>query len=83
MNKSWYELKTPIKSGVSGDITCLQWYAINYPLSNNFYFALYNQEGVGKIIEGNIEMPQDVIDTWGTDDNVIPEWMESNKVWES
>lgn len=61
----------------------LQWYTINYPLSNTAYWSIQEDKSNTKILlSGNVELPEDLVDRWGTDDSVIPKWMGENKIWE-
>lgn len=51
-----------------------EWYMLNYPKTNNCYWALKNEED--KILaEGNEDIPQQVIDTWGADDSIIENYL--------
>jgi hypothetical protein len=54
--------------------TKFKWYMLRYPESNECYWALMDDND--KVLaDGNHNIPQEVIDTWGTDDGVISEYL--------
>ena len=54
--------------------TKIRWYMLRYPETNSCYWAL--QDSSDKTLaEGNINIPQEVIDTWGTDDSIIENYL--------
>ena len=60
--------------------TKMKWYMLNYPVSNISCYELYTEKDEF-ILNGNITIPQEVIDTWGTDDSTIQHYIleELNK----
>lgn len=57
------------------------WWMLNYPKSNDCYWALKDNDG--KLLkEGNYTIPTNVIDGWGTDDSHIQNHLINQKVWE-
>lgn len=61
--------------------TNIEWYMLNYPKSNACYWALKDADN--KLLkEGDHSIPQNVIDSWGTDDSVIENYLVETKVWE-
>lgn len=82
MKASIHKLKTPVQS-LGKTNGYLQWYAVNYPLTNTVYWSLCETANGGKgIAEGSYILPEEVLETWGTDDSVIPKHLETIKVWE-
>jgi len=49
---------------------------ISYPVSNDLYWEL-RTDNDELILNGNIMIPQEVIDVWGTDDKVIEDYILS------
>lgn len=62
--------------------TKLIWWMLNYPISNECYWSLRN-ENEKILAEGNCTIPQETIDTWGTDDSIIENYLVENRVWEA
>ena len=54
--------------------TRIRWYMLNYPESTVSYYELQTENGE-TVSRGNITIPQEVIDVWGTDDNVIEKYI--------
>lgn len=54
--------------------TKIRWYMLNYPESTTSYYELQTEEGE-IISNGNLIIPQEVIDKWGTDDSVIENYI--------
>lgn len=77
----YYKLKTPVIAlGDTGRY--IDWHAVQYPASNVFNWAVITDTINHYVIKrGGVEVPQQVIDSWGTDDKVIPQWMETQKIW--
>ena len=56
--------------------TKIRWYMLNYPESTVSYYELQTESGE-MISNGNMTIPQEVIAIWGTDDNVIENYIIS------
>jgi hypothetical protein len=54
--------------------TKIRWYMLNYPESTVSYYELQTESGE-TVSRGNINIPQDIIDVWGTDDSVIEKYI--------
>lgn len=54
--------------------TKLRWYMLNYPESTMSYYELQTEEGE-VVTNGNMTIPQEVIDKWGTDDSIISDYI--------
>jgi hypothetical protein len=54
--------------------TKIRWYMLNYPAGTTSYYELQTESGE-MITNGNITIPQEVIDIWGTDDSVIENYI--------
>lgn len=54
--------------------TKIRWYMLNYPVSNMSYYELQTESGE-MVSNGNITIPQEVIDIWGTDDSIIENYI--------
>jgi hypothetical protein len=47
---------------------------LNYPESTMSYYELQTEEGE-VVTNGNMTIPQEVIDKWGTDDSIISDYI--------
>jgi hypothetical protein len=56
--------------------TKLKWFMVSYPVSNDSYWEL-RTDNDELILNGDIMIPQEVIDVWGTDDKVIEDYILS------
>jgi hypothetical protein len=56
--------------------TKLKWYMLNYPISNQSYWELLTNNNE-IISNGNVMIPQETIDVWGTDDKIIEDYILS------
>jgi hypothetical protein len=59
--------------------TKIKWYMINYPISNQSYWELLTDNDE-IISNGNVMIPQETIDVWGTDDKIIEDYILSKIV---
>lgn len=79
--KNLYKLKKPIE-GFDTTFYYIKWYMVDYPQSYNAYWCIVKDTSLNLCaIDGNYNIPQEIINTWGADDNVIPEYLEKQKVW--
>lgn len=73
-------VQQPIGSEITKPITInkvasrIEWHMIQYPKSNTVYYALLTEEGE-KVKEGNIDIPKEVEELWGTDNDVIKNYI--------
>jgi len=61
-------------------ITQISW-RINYP-DNMIYYTLQSAEGIS-LKDGNWIVPNEIIQSWGTDDSVISDALINAKPWEA
>lgn len=54
-----------------GTLTGLDMYVVNYKPNSQTALIYYMLTGDNANYSGNITVPQEVVDTWGTDDDVI------------
>lgn len=77
----WHKLSEPVV--ILGDTAhYIHWKMVGYPSSNLSVYGLYTDSNVNQyLMELNVIIPDSVIEVWGTDDMIIPEWMDKHKVW--
>ena len=63
-----------VKITVTAVATKLVWWMLNYPVSNECYWSLRNDDEK-ILVEGNHSIPKEVIDQWGTDDSYIENYL--------
>jgi len=59
--------------------TKLRWYMVNYPITNNLCWELKTNDDKS-ILSGDIMIPQEIINVWGTDDKIIEDYSLSQIV---
>jgi hypothetical protein len=55
-------------------ITKIKWFMTNYPVGTMSYYELQTESGE-IVSSGTVNIPQEVIDVWGTDDSVIENYI--------
>jgi len=58
-------------------ITKIKWFMTGYPVSTMSYYELQTESGE-VVSSGTLNIPQEVIDIWGTDDSVIENYIIEN-----
>lgn len=76
-----YKLSKPVIYPNGDTLWYIHWFVLRYPESNTAYWGLRKDSVAEDRMYGNHEIPQTVIDAWGTDDSVIPKHFEKVKVW--
>lgn len=72
----------PLKSLVISDTAnYLTWEMVNYPSTNVVKWSLNVDSTDGVIKSGYYNLPDSLINVWGTDDNIIPKYLIKIKVW--
>jgi hypothetical protein len=54
--------------------TKIRWYMLNYPEGTRSYYELQTESGE-VVSNGTLNIPQEIIDVWGTDDSVIENYI--------
>jgi hypothetical protein len=63
-----------MKITITKTATKIRWYMLNYPEGTTSYYELQTESGE-TVSRGNVTIPQEVIDVWGTDDSVIENYI--------
>jgi len=65
-----------MKITVTKTATKLSWYMLNYPMTNNSYWELKTNDDE-LVLKGDVMIPQEIIDVWGTDNKIIEDYILS------
>ena len=77
----FWKLKAPVYS-FEDTGKYVYWYMLNYPQTTSAYWAVITDTTTRNVLkDGNVNIPASVINSWGTDDTVIPKWLEAQKIW--
>lgn len=82
-NAQYYKLKTPLK-GLFDTANYIKWEMHRYPSTYECTWMLVANDSSSRPVivpQYHYTLPDSVINQWGTDDDVIPAYLEYIKVW--